>query len=417
MALLLRTAIIVNMFILTASFYSSLAFHGALQSQISRRSPWDSFTRTCSRTASKTTIGRRNPSSIALGMAAQKKFMYMTEAQDRELKELGDGEASLMKSPKPLKVSKIKTGGGFGKSSDKSTAADVKSLAKLLQSDGIVRIDNVLSDSLCDALKDYLVDLRQRATKDVEDGLVDSRERFADVLLNQKRCDLRIPLGPEPVNEALRYLLDESSSILRSLITHVFDSYGSNGDLATLYELNCFMSNQGARRQLVHADNVFTEAIEGMDEKEPIMLTAFVSLQDTTVSMGPTVFLPGTHTIQHHREFFEVEETYKERKTKDALLKRQKAVVATLPKGSCALFDPRVLHCAGGNDCPDPTLTRALFYVSFKNPKIDDPGCPSCSGYGIADAEITLVDLVNELGGRTAPGRTSRRIDMLASFP
>jgi len=329
----------------------------------------------------------------------------MTEQQDRELKKKGDHEAELMKNHKsPLKANKVRgvagSGGGFGSANTKPNfAAHAKAHAKVLQKEGIVRIDNVLPATLADNLKEYLVGLRTRATADIENGVIlDSQERFADVLLNQNRCDLKIPLGPSAVNEAMHHVL--SKTPIRDLIERVFDSYGGGGSEATLYELNCFMSNSGARRQLVHADNACAKQI-GLKEAEPIMLTCFIALQDIDESMGPTEWLPGTHNIEAHNQFYETDvsegSTDNDESPKDRLLRTRKTVVGTLPKGACAVFDPRVLHCAGANLCKDPNLTRALFYFSFKNPRVDHPGCPSCSGYGIAEAELTLQQLCDEL--------------------
>lgn len=378
------------------------------------------------------------------GGAKKKKFMYMTEEQDRALRKLGDHEAGLMRNNqsflKPAKVKPPRVGaaGGFGKARTTSSSMSSSSLsstkptnlaelaqgyAKILHDEGLVRIDNVLTDELCDALKEYLVDLRARATADIENGVIqNSQDRFADVLLNQNRCDLKIPLGPLPVNHALHHLL--TKTVLGTLIAMIYDSYGGSGTEATLYELNCFMSNSGARRQLVHADNVCVEQQEGLQPDEPIVLTTFVALQDTDKTMGPTIFIPGTHNLESHQEFFEFRASSSanqkaiEESPKDRLLRTRKNVVGTLAQGSCVIFDPRVLHCAGANECKDPTNTRALFYFSFKNPRVDYPGCPSTGGYGIAESELTLKQLCDELDA-LVEGRDNdhRKLDLLACFP
>jgi ectoine hydroxylase-related dioxygenase (phytanoyl-CoA dioxygenase family) len=216
-------------------------------------------------------------------------------------------------------------------------------------------------------------------------------------------------------------------SLIRSVIEGVFNSYTSgaeNGKYASLWELNCFMSNSGARRQLVHADNVCLEPVPGLqgDGEEPILLTCFIALQDIDVSMGPTVWMPGTHTIDAHNRFFETGRDEASTKTetyspKNDILQSSMALIgAPLPKGSCVIFDPRVLHCAGANQCPDPSLTRALFYMSFKNPKIDNPGCPSTSGYGISTAELTMEQLVTDLVNEQK-GQLLRYISLIASNP
>lgn len=244
-----------------------------------------------------------------------RRFMYMTEEEDRLLKEKGDLEESLMQRPTPLKALKLTglakstssgagkgMGGGFGggfgggkasskkggkskkknkKQQQQEAAAPttmtvatvspvVRALTKAIREDGLVRIDNILSAEKADDLRDYLIDLRKRSREDVESGKIeDSQERFADVLLNQNRCDLKIPLGPKAVHEALLDVLNDeisekdsddatatsNPSLVRSVIEGVFDHYNDNrvykGSDASLWELNCFMSNSGARRQLV----------------------------------------------------------------------------------------------------------------------------------------------------------------------
>ena len=430
------------------------------------------------------------------GTSRKCRFMYMTEEQDMLLKEKGDLEASLMQTPTALEAVDIAKlvkkqesmarkaagggggfgGGGFGGGAKKTggkkkkkqapkkaaqaakpsletetlQSPEVQALTEIIREDGLVRIDNVLTADKADELRDYLIDLRKRAKDDIETGEIeDSQQRFADVLLNQNRCDLKIPLGPKPVHEALLDVLDEDEdgtnkeatpSLVRKVIEGVFDHYGGSSSLkgsqASLWELNCFMSNSGARRQLVHADCVCLDAIPGLDHTdtnsasdpagEPILLTCFIALQDIDPSMGPTVFMPKTHNIRSHNVFFETGRDSDSTKTesyspKNELMKSSKAIVgAPIPKGSCIIFDPRVLHCAGANQCSDPDKTRALFYMTFKNPKVDSPGCPSTSGYGIANAELTMDQLVSDLlwmekGGDEA--KAARRVPLMAASP
>jgi len=353
-----------------------------------------------------------------------KRFMYMTKEQDEELKAKGDNEAALMSNNlSPLKANKVKGvggSGGFG-GGKPNFKAQAKAHAKVLRKDGIVRIDNILPGTLADDLKEYLVDLRARGKADIESGIIiDSQERFADVLLNQNRCDLKIPLGPKVVNDAMHHIL--SKTCIRTLIESVYDSYGGEGSQAEIYELNSFMSNSGARRQLVHADNSCDTV--GLPEAEPVMLTCFIALQDVDKTMGPTTWIPGTHNVKSHDQFYEVvaNDDGSGESSKDKLLRTRKKAEGTLPKGSCAVFDPRTLHCAGANVCADPNLTRALFYFSFKNPRVEYPGCPSTGGYGIADAKLTLKELCDELAiaakAKSTDGSTgSERLDQVACYP
>jgi hypothetical protein len=407
-------------------------------------------------------VSEDESSTAAASQLKRKRFMYMTPEQDLELKQKGDTEKALMQTPVPIKAFKIRSfdakqkssaGGGFGgrngnKGSKKTSkniqtvsepetspaiSPTVQAILQTIQQDGIVRLDNVMSAKAADHLRDYLVDLKARATQQIEDGsIADSQQRFADVLLNQNRCDLKIPLGPKPVHNALLDVLCDMErgdnntppppSLVRQVIEGAFDFYKGNGKYASLWELNCFMSNSGARRQLVHADNVCLEPVPGLQEEEPILLTCFIALQDIDVTMGPTVWMPGTHTIDAHNRFFETGRDEQSTKTddyspKNDILSKSKAVLgAPLPKGACVIFDPRVLHCAGENTCADKDRTRALFYMSFKHPKIDSPGCPSTSGYGISTAELTMEQLVTDLI-HDKRGEPARYLGLLASSP
>lgn len=148
--------------------------------------------------------------------------------------------------------SNIKSSSGFGSSISTSTKKKYASLSAstsstsssisswinddiskyysdILDTEGVVRIDNVLDFTLCDELRDFIVDLRndsyekvygqtqlqfqqkQLQTKQNEDAttttvttpittksqcnrIIQHSERYANVLSKQNRCDLKIPL-------------------------------------------------------------------------------------------------------------------------------------------------------------------------------------------------------------------------------
>ena len=60
------------------------------------------------------------------------------------------------------------------------------------------------------------------------------------------------------------------------------------GDAGVLQEIACLISEPGSRQQPLHPDTPYTSS--------PPLYAAFVALQDIDVEMGPTVYLPGTHT-------------------------------------------------------------------------------------------------------------------------
>ena len=295
----------------------------------------------------------------------------------------------------PLKASIVKvrgTGksGGFGKAGGSSSKSGIKSAAnkveakthsKILLKDGVVRIDNVLSPKVADRMRDHVYALRRKAEDEVKAGTVQPIQRFANVLLKKDRCDLTIPLGNDDdiVTDALNEVLRESA-VGQTIATIL-------GDDAVLYELSCLMSDAGSQRQVVHPDTPF---IEGQG---PVLYTCFIALQDVRLDMGPTAWLPGTHTAQAHDAFKDNNSILGESR-KDALVRNQPAVLGTLSKGSCAIFDSRCLHCGTANKSGD---SRALFYFSFKNAQVGYPGNPASIRLELGSAKVSMKAMEEDL--------------------
>ena len=221
-------------------------------------------------------------------------------------------------------------------------------------------------------------------------------ERFANVLLRTNRCDLTIPVGTDHpiVTSALFESL--SKSPIGAIISSIF------GNDAILHEFSCLMSDVGSQRQVIHPDTPF---IQG---KGPVLYTCFIALQDVTLDMGPTTWLPRTHTKEIHDAFTAGTES------KDELLKTQPAVLGLLPKGSCGIFDSRLLHCGSANKASDPSKSRALFYFSFKNPTVGYTGNPASIRAELGSAEVTLGSLMDDLD-LFGKGEGSPLIDMLGT--
>ena len=267
--------------------------------------------------------------------------------------------------------------------------------SEILRHDGVVRIDNVVTESTARDLRDYIVDLERRSLESVLAGDVPFAERFANVLVNTQRCDLKIPLGPAPVLKAVE-------EILNSPVRHTIETI--LGTDCTLYELSCLISHPGSQRQNVHPDHPCNiENDDRDDATDPLLLTCFVALQDVDPDMGPTVWIPGTHNARAHDRFqrIRVEDVLDSESPKDQLLRSSPSVVGLLPRGSCALFDSRLLHCGTANrsSSADWKNSRALFYLSFKHPKVGYPGNEGSIGYGLKDAALQLGELSQLIRG------------------
>ena len=330
--------------------------------------------------------------------------------QEKLIVRRGELEEEFMsKTAKPLKPSKVKVrgtgsaggfgkGGGAGGKSGKKAAfkAEGKTYSKILKRDGVVGIDNILSPKVADSLREYVYNLRQKSEEDVEAGIVQPIQRFADVLLKKDRCDLTIPLGDDIVSDALDEALRNSAAgqTIASILS----------EDAVLYELSCLMSDPGSQRQVIHPDTPF---IEG---KGPVLYTCFIALQDVRLDMGPTTWLPGTHTAEAHEAFMDSDSSTGESR-KDDLIRNKPAVLGTLSKGSCAIFDSRCLHCGTANKSMD---SRALFYFSFKNPQVGYPGNPSSIRSELGTANISMKALEEDLELRSN-GKGQPLIDRLAA--
>ena len=240
-------------------------------------------------------------------------------------------------------------------------------VARTLRRDGVVQLDGLLAAATAAALRAEILQRREEAYAAVaEDGgsSEEWRKYFADVLLKgdaNQRCDLLLPLKGWPgLQRALHEMLAASNHLLSSTLVAAL-----GGDDGTLYELAALISEPGSARQPVHPDNPYQD--------HPPLLTTFVALQDISAEMGPTTFVPGSHTAAIHARYDDVLTG----EGRDALLGECPSAVALLRAGDAALFDSRCLHCGGANSATDGDGdgdgTRVILYVSFRNPRATEP--------------------------------------------
>ncbi|KAG7342373.1 phytanoyl-CoA dioxygenase family protein [Nitzschia inconspicua] len=332
-----------------------------------------------------------NPSRLCASTVPADEIPSLYKEQERLLVERGIVEAELMKSTASPIQPNISKGTGTAKGFASNTAlagtkpADLKAAAKIhaeeLKKSGVVRIDNVLTNENADHLREYVFNLRKSAEEQVRNAEVKTIERFADVLLKENRCDLTIPLEDELVVDSLLWILQKTP-----VVQTVSSILGKD---AGLYELSCLISDPGSQRQVTHPD---TPCNSNTDD--PVLYTCFIALQDITVDMGPTTWIPYTHNIESHEQFQdETPNAFTGESPKDALLRTKPSVLGLLPKGSCAIFDSRVIHCGGSNTS---NISRALFYCSFKSPKVGYPGNPGSIRREL-QSKFTVTTLEKEL--------------------
>jgi ectoine hydroxylase-related dioxygenase (phytanoyl-CoA dioxygenase family) len=273
-------------------------------------------------------------------------------------------------------------GGGFGSNNNNNKASksqllktEAKAHAQVLRDQGVVRIDNVLPPLLADEMRDFVMKLRKDSEELVASGKLKSKDRFADVLLKKNRCDVTLPMPNQLTADCLVAALQQSAigETISALLTKD----------AVLYELSCLISDPESNRQNIHPDT----PCAGRSDDDPVLYTCFMALQDIHLDMGPTTWMPGTHTLAAHEQF--QDDTLPSsspqdgdningiaKSPKDELLVKGPVVLGLLPKGSCGIFDSRLLHCGGANTSTDANNQRAVFYFSWKNPTVTNAGNP-----------------------------------------
>ena len=264
------------------------------------------------------------------------------DMEDADLLEIARHEKVLFESAR----SKMRAGTEELMALPPSSAAlaTARSAADALVQDGVVRLDRCVPTEACASLADHVERVLHADLALVESGQLDPLTCFSSLLSASNRWDYKLPLD-DVVLEALKDLFGRSHGVLGPMMDGVVS------DRAELFELAAFYTAPGAKRQVVHADTLFT--------KEPVLFTAALALQDVTESMGPTFFLPGTHTKAMHKRFDGA-------RTKDSLLLTTPHKLALLRAGDVSVYDSRTLHC-GTDNCS--ARRRILLYTTWKNPR------------------------------------------------
>ena len=205
-----------------------------------------------------------------------------------------------------------------------TAAASVAATAEALAATGCVRVNGALSAETSDALVALVndeLDAALDSMRNAEDALDmggSSLARFGNVLKRKQRHDLKLDLSP-PVRLAVSELVDSLGPTLASCL---------GGHDAVLYELAALVSDPGSPQQPFHPDTPFRE------DQGVAVLTAFVALQQIDGAMGPTTFMPGTHTAEAHAAFNAGDDG----EARLALLRSRPCWRATLEVSSGALF-------------------------------------------------------------------------------
>lgn len=219
--------------------------------------------------------------------------------------------------------------------SSKRIAGDVHRL-------GVCRVDNALASESVDAMQSFVQAELARALAAIASDASQAKELLSVSLAKGNRWDLRLSCQG-PVRDALVAALAEGTMLGDSLFRLV-------GADAELFELATFVTVQGADRQVMHSDTLWSAL--------PCLYTCTIALQDVDQLMGPTTFIPGSNCKATHR-IMDSEAKGKR------YLQSAPHVLSTLSKGDAAIYDSRTYHCGGANRSP---RSRSLFYFTFTNP-------------------------------------------------
>ena len=298
-------------------------------------------------------------------------------------------------------------GGGFGGGaapSKKLGAADraTEARASLLDELGVVVVPSVLQPQTAAALRACCVSERELYHAKVEADPELSPTYFNVPVQSHdpRRGYLLLPwreagrgvdalgeaLGEGPILDAMREALGDGAP-LGDLFSKT-----CGGEPAKLWDFFALRTEAGAQRQQIHADTPY--------QKTPPLFCAFIALQDITLAMGPTCFIPGTHKRTAMRKQFDNGLFDGGR---SEMLSAARAEYALLSAGDAAFFDMRTLH-AGMENLPaeEGGAPRYYLVLTFLNPNakkqsVDEIGHRSNMRPGYVGL-YTLGDVRRELG-------------------
>lgn len=226
------------------------------------------------------------------------------------------------------------------------------SLAQVLDQEGVVRINGVLTDNMCDEclelINAQLAGSDKETTKRFDTETEEQTfnlQGFGNVFSRKNRYDMF--LRNEGVLELALASMLQDGSILGDLFSALLEGLTGN-----FHEFSSLISDPTSASQSIHPDSRYTE-------HAPIW-TVFVALQDIDNDMGPTIFLPRTNTLACH-EMLEKSPCDKEQLLSTCQYRR-----SSLQKGDCAIMDSRLFHFGAANESQ---TRRVLLYFTIQNPK------------------------------------------------
>jgi hypothetical protein len=225
-----------------------------------------------------------------------------------------------------------------------SESDNTTNLRKILETEGVLRINQALSADLCEQCLDYV------NTKLASDGLDDESSTndnassgYGNVFSRNCRYDMYLRPTGVP-QEALQAMLGHES-VLGQLV----HSLVPEGEKGIFHEFSALVSDPGSDRQPLHPDAPY-------GPQAPLW-TVFCALQDVTIDMGATVFLLSSNTETIHKGLSNSQTT--------DWAEADNFRRSLLRKGDVAVMDARTLHYGDANNSDD---RRVLLYFTIRNP-------------------------------------------------
>ena len=250
-----------------------------------------------------------------------------------------------------------------------------------MRSEGVLLLGEILPAAATRRLREHLEAELAGADAALAAGTPEAARRFSPIASRVHRRDLPLTLTPV-VASALKAMVTSLAPALEALL----------GDDPELFELAAIAADDGAPPQPIHADlrptgwlqsaNASTDIDDAMAAAAVPSASVYVAVQDVLdPKMGPTLFLPRTHTAEAHTAL------YGEGGDADgsgaasggagggaraSLLRQSRRVLGLVPAGGGALFDQRLLHAGTANSAGGPR--RTLLCVSFMRRELSGLG-------------------------------------------
>ena len=314
----------------------------------------------------------------------------------------------------------------------------IRHLVQVLQTDGVIRINNVLSSDICQECSHYINQtlLEQDSSSTTTNVCSDKNViLFGNVFARDNRYDMYLhPFRDKLISNILSVLLHPKHSTLGQLFQmqlqqqtpleqqaeteaetqgntsihivkdidksttanvsdcHVSDCRvsrssptGSSNEFidAEFHELSSLISDPGSMAQPLHPDSPYYPVYAPL-------WTVFIALQDVTPNMGGTVCIPHTHTEAFHQLLCQNGSNHQNIKSVLRQSEKYQYYRADLNIGDCIVMDSRTFHFGGANHVSSDTR-RTLLYFTIRNPYHQSRGYPDCNSlYPDLDGTLKL---------------------------